>query len=149
MHIHFEPVTEMNREAILALEIHENQKGFIESIEDCLLEASKIKCWRPVGIYDDTSLIGFAMYGFFWQYLPFGRVWLDRFLIDKRYQGYGYGKAVFPLLVQRLQQEYGRKKLYLSVTKDNAVAAHLYQQFGFRYNGQRDIHGEHVMVLKE
>ena len=46
-----------------------------------------------MGIYDGNVLIGFAMYGLFWEYLPFGRLWLNRFLIDRRYQSMGYGKA--------------------------------------------------------
>ena len=34
--------------------------------------------------------MGFAMYGwFFWEYFPRGRLWLDRFLIDRRCQGRG------------------------------------------------------------
>ena len=85
MYIHVEPVNDKNREAVLALKIHETQKGFVESPEQCLKEASEETCWRPVGIYDGDQLIGFSMYGYFWQYLPFGRVWLDRLLIDRDY----------------------------------------------------------------
>lgn len=30
----------------------------------------------------------------------------------------------------------------------NAPAASLYTHYGFRFNGEKDIHGEHVMVLE-
>ena len=43
------------------------------------------------------------MYGFFWEYLPFGRLWLDRLLIDRRFQGRGYGRAA---LAAMLDQSY-------------------------------------------
>ena len=69
MYIHVEPVNDKNREAVLALKIHETQKGFVESPEQCLKEAAEEKCWRPVGIYDGEQLVGFSMYGYFWQYL--------------------------------------------------------------------------------
>ena len=147
MKIHVEPVEEWNREAVLALKIHESQKGFVESPGECLMEAEKERCWRPVAIYDGEQLIGFSMYGYFWQYLPFGRVWLDRLLIDCHFQGRGYGRAVMPVLLDRLHKEYRRNKVYLSVVEENKCAAHLYESFGFRFNGETDVHGEKVMVL--
>lgn len=149
MFIHVEPVDDRNRLEVLALKIDETQKGFVESPEQCLKEAAAESCWRPVGIYDGETLIGFSMYGYFWQYLPFGRVWLDRLLIDRRFQGRGYGHSVLPLMIDRLRTEYRRKKIYLSVVEENEGAIHLYEKFGFRFNGERDIHGEKVMVLRE
>ena len=149
MYIHVEPVNDKNREAVLALKIDETQKGFVESPEQCLKEAAEEKCWRPVGIYDGEQLVGFSMYGYFWQYLPFGRVWLDRLLIDRDYQGHGYGHIVLPMMIGKLRSEYHRKKIYLSVVEENQGAIHLYEKFGFQFNGETDVHGEKVMVLKE
>lgn len=149
MFIHVEPVNDGNRHEVLALKINETQKGFVESPEECLKEAGKEKCWRPVAIYDGDQLIGFSMYGYFWQYLPFGRVWLDRLLIDQSFQNRGYGQQVLPVLIDKLRNEYHRKKIYLSVVAENQGAIHLYQKFGFQFNGERDVHGEKVMVLKK
>lgn len=36
MNIHFEPVTSHNREEILRLRVSEEQKDFIETVEECL-----------------------------------------------------------------------------------------------------------------
>lgn len=146
MNIHVEPVNEKNRSAVLALEINEDQKGFVESPRQCLKEAGEERCWRPVAIYDGEQLIGFSMYGYFWQYLPFGRVWLDRLLIDRRYQGRGYGRQVLSVMIARLWREYHRRKIYLSVVEENKGAIHLYEAFGFHFNGETDVHGEKVMV---
>ena len=41
MYIHVEPVNDKNREAVLALKIHETQKGFVESPEQCLKERKR------------------------------------------------------------------------------------------------------------
>ena len=43
---------------------------------------------------------------------------------------------------------YPNKDIYLSVFKGNDVAAGLYKEFGFRFNGEKDIHGEDVMVMR-
>lgn len=146
MNLYFKPITSENRTQIEKLQILPEQNGFVESVHDCLDEASKRECWRPVGIYDGDTLVGFAMYGFFWQYYPFGRVWLDRLLIDYRYQKMGYGRAALSGLLERLHREYRRKKVYLSVVDGNNNAIHLYQEMGFRFNGELDIHGEKVMI---
>ena len=88
------------------------------------------------------------MYGFFWEYLPFGRLWLDRLLIDRRFQGRGYGQAALAALLERLEREYHKKRIYLSVVEANRPAAALYESFGFRFTGERDTHGERVMCLR-
>lgn len=73
MDLHFKPVTPENRAQVEALTTAPGQESFVESVRECLQEADKRRCWRPVGIYDGSALVGFAMYGFFWEYLPFGR----------------------------------------------------------------------------
>lgn len=148
MNITFKPVTQENRAEVLKLKVGEGQAHFIESVQQCLDEADRRKSWRPVGIYHEEELVGFAMYGFFWEYFPAGRVCLDRLLIDERYQGRGYGKAALQMLLERLTGEYRRKKIYLSVIEGNDVAAGMYQKAGFQFTGRRDLHGERIMVRR-
>ena len=66
MKIRLEPVTVASRAAVERLETAPGQEGFVESVAECLAEADRRRCWRPVGVYDGDALIGFAMYGFFW-----------------------------------------------------------------------------------
>ena len=147
MDLHFEPITDDNRERALKLHISPTQKGYVETVEECLEEASHGRNWQPVGIYDGPVMVGFAMYGFFWwPYLPLGRLWLDRLLIDETFQGRGDGSAALSGLLDRLQQEYRCRRIYLSVIRENSTAITMYEKFGFRFTGERDIHGEHVMV---
>lgn len=146
MKLHFEPVCPENKKEIQNLQILPEQSGFIESVKECLSEANETKQWKPVGIYDGDTLIGFAMYGYFNDPLPEGQLWLDRLLIDKKYQGKGYGKAVIPALLERLLMEYHNSRVYLSVYEVNKAAIALYQQIGFRFNGEYDSKGEKIMV---
>ena len=143
--LHFEAVNSRNRAEVEHLEVFAEQSGFIESVTQCLQEADQLELWRPVGIYDRSMLIGFAMYGYFPEPAP-GQVWLDRLLIDKKYQGKGYGKRVVLALLDRLRTEYSCDTIYLSVYETNSHAIHLYQQIGFHFNGEYDTNGEHVMV---
>ena len=79
-------------------------------------------------------------------YLILYYIWLDRLLIDARFQGRGYGRAALEALLERLSREYPEQDVYLSVIEGNDVATRLYEQYGFRFIGEKDIHGEDVMV---
>ena len=84
------------------------------------------------------------MYGYFPEPAP-GQLWLDRLLIDKRYQGKGYGKQAVLSLLDRLHTEYQSGTVYLSVYENNPHAIKLYQQIGFRFHGKYASKGEHIM----
>ena len=149
MKLHFEPVEKSNRREVLKLHTAPGQEGFVESVEECLQEAEEFDNWRPVGIYRDDTLLGFAMYGFFEEYPPKGRVWLDRLMIDERYQGKGYGHEALHGLIGQIREEYGCDEIYLSVVKENRQAARMYENAGFCFINEKDIHGEDVMVLRQ
>ncbi|KTD88685.1 GNAT family N-acetyltransferase [Paenibacillus etheri] len=148
--IRITPVTEENNSAVLALKVSENQKTYIETPEQCLQEAYECPYYKPVGLYYDDELVGFAMYGWFPEYddgNSEGRVWLDRFLIDERYQGQGFGRLMLQSLLAHLASEYQCNKIFLSIYDNNEHALRLYKKFGFKYNGELDFNGEKVMVL--
>ena len=63
--LHFKSVNAENRREVEGLTVFSEQAGFIESVSECLREADELELWRPVGIYDSDTLIGFAMYGYF------------------------------------------------------------------------------------
>ena len=86
------------------------------------------------------------MYGYFNEPLPYGELWLDRLLIDKKYQKKGYGKMAISALIQKIIKEYNCKKIYLSVYDVNKIAIHIYQKMGFYFNGKYDTKGEKIMV---
>ena len=52
------------------------------------------------------------------------------------------------IILERLEREYHKKRIYLSVVEANRPAAALYESFGFRFTGERDTHGERVMCLR-
>lgn len=144
MNLCLKEVTIENWRAISLLSVFESQQTLIESNAFCLAESKFVQRWRPVGIYDDKELIGFAMYAYFEDE---DRVWLDRFMIDRNYQGKGYGKYALKLLIKHIVVEYQCKKIYLSIFKNNPIAQGLYEKLGFQFNGELDTGGELVMVL--
>ncbi len=147
--LHLEPITRRNRKEALKLRVAAGQETFVETVSQCLSEAGRNPVWKPVGICSEEQMVGFAMYGYFWwEYFPHGRLWLDRLLIDAECQGKGYGRAAMADILKFFSVRYPGKDVYLSVTEGNNVAAGMYKEFGFRFNGEKDIHGEDVMVKR-
>ena len=147
MEIRFVPVDETNIDCVARLRVAAGQEHTVETVAQSWEEAKQFDLWRPVAIVADGNMVGFAMYGCWKDEGEAGRVWLDRFLIDVNYQGRGYARPVLTHLLVRMQKEYGCDTIYLSVYADNRVAIRLYESFGFKFNGERDINGELVMVL--
>lgn len=68
--LRLEPIDSKNRQEAEHLAVFSEQSGFIESVAECLQEADQLALWRPVGIYDGSTLVGFAMYGYFFRPRP-------------------------------------------------------------------------------
>lgn len=109
----------------------------------------------PFGLYEDAVPVGFVMLG----YGSIGDeeepaivndsycIW--RFMIDKNYQGRGYGKTAMEKVLSYLRTfPCGQASwCWLSYEPENEAARALYAQFGFRETGERD-GDEVVAVLK-
>ena len=135
-------VTESNREAVLNLRMSDEQLGFIETPADCLKDAADYPEFRPVGLYVDEQLVGFAMYGALLDSAGGRNVWMDRLLIDERFQRKGYGRRFTELLIERMVSEYGKQPIYLSVFEENTGAIRLYEELGFTFIHEYDSDGE-------
>lgn len=141
-------VTLENYKGILELKISAEQKDFIETPYECLAEAAECGLYTPVGLHVDDHLAGFAMYGFLPEEDGKERLWIDRFLIDEKYQGKGLGTCFMKEIIKELEYKYEQQPIYLSVYVENEAAIHLYKKLGFSYTGELDINGELVMARK-
>lgn len=106
-----------------------------------LKEAEEYEQWHPVAIYTDATLVGFAMYGSFG--LNFD-TWIDRIIIDEKFQGLGYGKKAMKRLIPIVADKYDARIIYLSIVPENAIAYKLYAKLGFKYINERDPEGEFI-----
>ena len=79
------------------------------------------------------------MYGSFG---PNKNTWIDRIIIDEKFQGKGLGKKAMLKLIDTVTKEYEIKVIYLSIVEDNKVAYNLYKSIGFVYMNEKDPNGE-------
>ena len=138
MPLRFVPITEENRREVENLQLFPEQRSYIESVPECLAEAEQTREWRTVGIYDGPTVVGFAMYGCFAQPEPEGQLWLDRLLIDKKYQGKGFGRQTLDAAMALIRTyPFGKAdKVWLSYEPENVRAREIYRKYGFVENGE-------------
>ncbi len=142
-----------NWNEVLKLQVSDEQARFIESSKHCLNDANTDAYdmkWSFYGIYYNENLVGFAMHGReYYNHPPFSRVWLDRFMIDERYQGRGFGRHSLVMILEKMFSDYSCEEVFLSVYDKNKVAIKLYSKIGFKECDFRDIGGDTVMVIEK
>ncbi|MCC2409114.1 GNAT family N-acetyltransferase [Bacillus sp. FSL W8-0519] len=140
--VHFRDIDDTNEFKVRNINLRSGQEKFIETIDECLNEANTYHEWHPVAIYYDEEIIGFAMYGSFG---PNKDTWIDRIMIDEKYQGKGYGKIAMMKLINIVSKEYGVNVIYLSVTEENRTAYNLYESIGFEFMNERDLNNGELL----
>ncbi|WP_062199367.1 GNAT family N-acetyltransferase [Massilibacterium senegalense] len=141
--IQLKEVTRNNWEDIALLTVDDGQKEFIESNAFSLAQSVFEPNWRPFGIYTNNELIGFTMIG---KEAKTEHIWLDRFMLDYHYQGKGYGKRSFSLILHWIYETFHCNEIFLSVHYKNNHAKKMYERFGFRLTGKMD--GPEIIMVK-
>lgn len=143
--IYLQSVDETNETKVRQIKLNKEQEKFIETVDECLEEASECSAWCPVAIYDDEVIIGFAMYGSFG---PHNDTWIDRIMIDEKYQGKGLGRAAMLKLIDVVSKKYDINEIYLSIIDGNEAAYNLYKSIGFINMNETDSNGEHLFKYR-
>ena len=157
--IRLEKINGNNIWEILKLKVGKEQKRFVASNDISIIEAYIAVTSGghafPFGIYDDGIPVGFCMVGYgtddSWVDAPAVakdsyNVW--RFMIDRRYQGKGYGKAAMKLVLDFIAtRPCGPAGIcWLSYEPENTTAKALYAGFGFQETGEWD--GDEVIAVR-
>ena len=144
------PITDENREAVIALSVREDQP-FVATNEYSLREAAETEAKypgvaRPFAIYADEKLVGFCMFAVDPdEEDEDDRYYLWRFMIDQNEQGKGYGQAALAEII-RYFRNLGAERLLLSTKLENERGLHIYHKAGFLDTGCID-DGEAVLRL--
>ena len=133
--VHFKNIDNSNGYKVRNIKLKPGQEKFIETVDECLKEADTYREWHPIAIYNDTEIIGFAMYGSFGLNKD---TWIDRIMIDEKYQGKGYGEIAMMKLINIVSKEFEVNVIYLSISDENKTAYSLYKSIGFEFMNERD-----------
>lgn len=146
--IRLEEITNKNIWKVCTLEPFDEQKDFvaenIQSLAEAYATRNEGNNALPLAVYKDDELIGFVMIGK-------GTVGneeesdlikenycLWRLMIDKKFQGKGYGKQTMDAVMDLIRTfPFGEaKKVWLSYEPENTRARDIYNKYGFAENGE-------------
>jgi diamine N-acetyltransferase len=99
MTITLRPITQDNWRACLQLSTTEAQRRFVASVVHSLAQAYAEPWWTPLAIYADEIPVGFVMYR---QLAGTDITWIQRIMIDARYQNKGYGQMAMEAVISRI-----------------------------------------------
>ena len=141
---------------ILKLEVFDNQKSFVATNNSSIIEAytaiTENNHVFTFGIYKDDTPIGFLMIGYDVNsddedapMIAKGNYNIWRLMIDKKFQGKGFGKKAMNLAIEFVNTfPCGTAKhCWLSYESDNNVACQLYKSVGFVEIDEKD--GEEIV----
>ena len=129
------PVNATNWLDVIQLKVAEDQSHFVASNLFSLAQAKIFDRYVPLAIYGAAAprvLVGFAMYG---PHLPSELPWIDRLMIDARFQRRGWGRSAMLALMERIQHE-RPGPMRISYEPDNQAAEALYASLGFVPTGE-------------
>lgn len=146
--IYLKEITNKNIWKVCALEPFDEQKDFvaenIQSLAEAYATRNEGNNALPLAVYQDDELIGFVMIGK-------GTVGneeesdlikenycLWRLMIDRKFQGKGYGKQTMDAVMALIRTfPFGQaQKVWLSYEPENTRAKEIYNKYGFVENGE-------------
>jgi diamine N-acetyltransferase len=132
--INLKEVNKENWFEVTKLQIsEENGKRFVVPVVYSLAESKFQTHMLPLAIYADETLVGFTMYG---KDPEDNNYWIYVFMIDKRHQSKGLGKASLQRLINYICNKHRVNRIVISHKPDNLKAARLYETVGFINTGQ-------------
>jgi diamine N-acetyltransferase len=124
-------VTAENRQAVAGLALAPDQQDLVASNAESLREARSDAGARPRAVYAGGQLVGFLMYDAGEPEDRPREAVIYRFMIDRRYQGRGYGRAALARALDEIRAMPGVRKISISYMPDNPTAKPFYASFGF------------------
>lgn len=135
-------ITKETLRAILDLKVAAHQEHFVASNAVSIAQAhfEPEAAWFRA-VYADETPVGFVMLE---DDPTHESYFLWRFMIDARYQGYGFGKQALELLFEHVKMRPGATALFTSCVPGDGSPCPFYEKMGFVYTGDED-DGELVM----
>jgi diamine N-acetyltransferase len=144
--IELRDVSADNWQTVAGLELDPDQQDLVASNAESLDEARSDPGARPRVIYAGERIVGFLMYDAGQLHDDPREALIYRFMIDRTYQGEGYGRAALGKALDEIRAIPRVKKIFISYMPDNPVARPFYASFGFQEVGT-DEDGEMIAEL--
>jgi diamine N-acetyltransferase len=140
-------VTGDNWEAVVELEFGAGQEDMVANNLYSIAEAQFDSHARSRSVYAGKRVVGLLMYDVQKTKGKAQEASIYRFMIDRKHQGKGYGRAALSKALEETREIPGVDRIPIRYMPENPVAKSFYASFGFvEVRGDRD--GEVIAVLK-
>lgn len=145
--IEFVGINEDNYEAVLKLKVTDEQNEAkyiapnVRSIADAYLyrEAGDV---FPYAVQEGDTVIGFVLLD---EDAEEKELMIWRMMVDKEYQGKGYGRAIVEKVMEKFEADSRFDVLIADYVKGNDVMGRLLESLGFEYGEFDEENNEYVM----
>jgi diamine N-acetyltransferase len=131
--LHLKEITAETVRSICDLEVHETQREFVAPNAVSMAQAYFCREAWFRAIYWGDSPVGFVM---IYEDATKPEYYLWRFMIDKHYQGKGFGKSAMGLIIDHVRQREGARELVLSCDPGQEGPEKFYRKLGFVPTGE-------------
>lgn len=128
MNIRLEDITQENFSECISLEVNEGEKNYVSSNVKSIAESKIWPFWIPKAIYSEITMVGFLMYA---KDYEDGKLDICRLMIDKKYQGKGFGKKALKVMENISRNDKGINRIVVHVVNENIKAKSIYLKYGF------------------
>jgi len=139
-------VTADNRSAVADLALDPEQEDLVASNAYSLAEARFDPGARPRAVYAGKRVVGFLMYDVGEADDEPREAQIYRFMIDRRHQGKGYGRAALGKALDEIRAIPEVRKVSIGYMPENPITKAFYASFGFVEVGL-DEDGEMILEL--
>jgi diamine N-acetyltransferase len=88
---------------------------------------------KELAVYYQDEIVGFCVYGID---PDDGNPWIIALMIDKKYQGKGFGRETVKELINLIWKNCDCNKIIIGHRPNNVIAEKLYESLGFERTGQ-------------
>lgn len=140
-------VTADNWEAVVDLELTDEQEDYVASNAYSLAESKFNSYAHPMAIYAGRKIVGFVMYETLHEDGEPETYSVYRFMIDRRHQSKGYGRQAMEIVLRTISRKSDCRRIAICYLPDNKNAKAFYASLGFCEIGI-DEHGEMVAEIR-
>jgi len=145
--VRLENVTARNWRAVARLKLTPEQEDLVASNLYSIAQSKFDPDAHLRAVYADNEIVGFLMYDVWETEDKTREASIYRFMIDRKHQGKGYGRAALGRALEEIKSVSGIKKVSIGYMPDNPVAKPFYSSFGFAEVG-KDEDGEIIAELR-
>ena len=128
--VRLKDVTAKNWRAVARLELAPDQEDLVADNLYSIAESKFDRTAHPRAVYAGGQPVGFLMYDVSDEGKKRAAL-IYRFMIDRRHQGKGYGRAALVLAIEEIRATPEVRKVSISYMPDNEVARAFYASLGF------------------